>query len=134
MKIQPKQKAQCAFLWGEKKKKQNQTKPTNPYRKDALFRGFRKLKRCLLSAPDHRASIRKCTKMNSLFLQGASASGYTGFASNLAVLTASPHSLVNQLLSPGAAVLLGLFRMKPFPTKQGKGNRRCLNFLFCQLS
>lgn len=123
-KIQRKQRVQCAFLWKKK------TNPP-PYRKDALFRGFRKLKRCLLSAPNSRASIRKRTKMNSLFLQGASASGYTEFASNLAALTASPHRLVNQPLSPGAPLLLGCLKTKPFPTTRRKGHVPCLNFLFC---
>ena len=102
-KTRPKQKVQCAFLW------------QHPYRKDALFRGFRKLKRCFLSARNHRTSIRKCTKMNLLFLCGTSANGYTKFAFNLAELTASPHRLVNQAASPGVSFLLGCLKTKPFP-------------------
>lgn len=104
-KTRPKQKVQCAFLW------------KHLYRKDALFRGFRKLKRCLLSAHNHRASIRKRTKMNLLFLRGTSANGYTKFAFNLAELPASPPRLINQAASPGFSFLLGCLKMKLLPTK-----------------
>lgn len=105
MKTRPKQRVQCAFLG------------KHLYRRAALFRGFRKPKRCLLSAHNHRASIRKHTKMNLLFLHGISANSYTKFAFNPAALAASPRRLVNQAASPGVSSLLGCLKTKPFPTK-----------------
>lgn len=105
MKAQPRQKVQCFFL----------RKLLS--RMDALFGEFRKLKRCLLSAHSHRASIRKHTKMNLLFPCGLSANSYTKFAFSLAELTASPQRLVNCALSPGV-FLLGCLKAKPSSTKQ----------------
>lgn len=121
MRTQPKQKVQCSFLWKHLSKM------------EALFRELRKLMHCLLLAHNHRASIRKRTKMNLLFPCGTSANSYTKFAFNLTELTASPWRLVNQALSPGVSLLLGCLKMKPFP-KSKDINIPCLNFLFCQLS